>query len=889
MGNTPEKKRAWNRVWDKSRKNPPSSGAHAAAPALNAPAFNPAAETSVRQLIANGKPKVALEAAKEIHKAQRTAASEALLVDAYAARIQSLVDQNLALEAKALVDLVLERYPSARQRLSERNASIGTHAARLEDLVRPLNDPELSAERRSAIDASVTREGDLAALAGCAALPPEHPLRKVAAALQSAFSAATGGPVAEEAVELPEVSHRSPLAPWKLLVRAIACFYRGEDDACRRYLDAIKPESAPARLVPAMHAMLGGKPAGLAPAAAALASSTTYDPVLLRKALEALDRAFESDDNGTILKAIREAVKACREAAPDQIEKLKKHISVRCMLADLGVDKVQAAMGGFSQHDAYFLRLFARAEEALGEPENIAVACAAWDNFRQEAVREAWFPANGPEAATLYLHMAGVLRKLPREMLADLQRTAGRQKRESAEELYFLYPEKLYGRACALDPHLESFSQWMDWAKGGRAGDAEKVAEAWHKIRPMDIEPILLLMEEKEKRSAFQSSLQYLAKAERIDSVHPAVRQARLRLLGGAVLRHLQQKKPHLAEEKLAEIAALPQAQQGDRPAFLAALRYTTGAVRGANDEAAAHRAEVERLLGSKAGAALLIFGVADACKRGTLERPPAIETYGKPERAALPETMVRIIELAKDMQIAQPVPGDWLAETATQFARGSRSLNVAQLLTLAQMGLSANRPELAYAVSGAGLERGGPSEASFLLSRAQSLPYNERRAVCTAAAAQLASQQRQMDVVEKAVELLAGSPYDDLRLTTEQAAKVVRKEKAERAFPTAFRPGPDYSDLLGEPECDCPNCRRARGESSGPSEDFEEDDDDLDLDEILNSMPLPPGMPPEIGKVLLAEAIGSVARGESMESVMNRMFGSGPGSGGKRKKGGHR
>ncbi len=879
-------------MWDRFKKNQPPHGARVAAPASNGLALDAGAEASVRQLIANGKSKVALETAKEIHKAQGTAASEALLVDAYRARIQSLVDQNLTLEAKALLDLVRERYPAARERLSDRTVSLGTHAARLEELVRPLNDPDLVAERRASIEAAVAREGDLAALAECAALPPEHPLRKAASALQSAFLAVTAGPVGDEVIELAAVSHRSPLASWKLLVRALACFYRGEDEACRRYLGAIKPESAPARLVPAMQAMLDGKVAGLTPAEAALVSSVTSGPAVLRKTLEALEKAFHpSQDDGIVLKAIREAVKACSDAAPDRIERLKQHISVRSAMLDLNVEKVQAAMGGASRHDAYFFRLFARGLEAIGDPKSIATACAEWEEFRKEAVREGWFPANGPEAATLHLHMAGTLRRVPEELLAEMQRTAVRKSGKSAEDIYFLYPEKLYGRACALDPHFDSFSQWMDWAKGGRVGDAEKVAEAWHKIRPTDIEPVLFLMEEKEKRNAFQSSLQYLAKAERIDSVHPAVRQARLRLLAGAVLRHLQQKKPHLADAKLAEIAALPQSGQGDRPAFLAALRYMTSAVRGSNDEAATHRAEVERVLGSKTGTALLIFGVADACKRGNLERPPAIQNFGKPERSGLPEAVVRVIELAKDFQIGQLIPDDWLKETGEQFARGSQSLTVAQFETLAEVGLSTKKFELTYAIAGAGLERGGGTEARFLLLRARALPYNERRAVCAAAAAQLARQHRLMEVVDKAVELLAGSPYDNLKLTDEQAASVVRREKAERAFPTVYRPGPDYSDLLGEGSCDCPDCRRARGEAGSPFEDLgeDEDDDDFDIESLFEGMPLPPGMPPELGKIVLTEALGAVARGESVDTVMKRLFGSMPGSGGKRTKGGRR
>jgi hypothetical protein len=70
------------------------------------------------------------------------------------------------------------------------------------------------------------------------------------------------------------------------------------------------------------------------------------------------------------------------------------------------------------------------------------------------------------------------------------------------------------------------------------------------------------------------------------------------------------------------------------------------------------------------------------------------------------------------------------------------------------------------------------------------------------------------------------------------------------------------------------------------PSEDFDEEDGEVDLDAILDGMPLPPGMPPEIGRMLLEESMKAMQRGESMDSVMNRLFGSGPGSGGKRKKG---
>jgi len=199
-------------------------------------------ETSIRQLIVNGKSKTALDLAKDLHKKEGSAASEILLIDAYLARIQALSDQNLAVEAKSLIAIVRERFPSARERLDALKATASAREGNLEELLRPLNDPALSAERRAAIEQFIQNQvRDLASLAGCAALPPEHGLRRAAAAIDNAFSVVTSGPVTDEQIALVEVSHRSPLAPWKLLIRAIACFYREQDKSCEECLAGIRP------------------------------------------------------------------------------------------------------------------------------------------------------------------------------------------------------------------------------------------------------------------------------------------------------------------------------------------------------------------------------------------------------------------------------------------------------------------------------------------------------------------------------------------------------------------------------------------------------------------------------------------------------------------------
>src|SRR5206468_1414744 len=91
---------------------------------------------------------------------------------------------------------------------------------------------------------------------------------------------------------------------------------------------------------------------------------------------------------------------------------------------------------------------------------------------------------------------------------------------------------------------------------------------------------------------------------------------------------------------------------------------------------------------------------------------------------------------------------------------------------------------------------------ARFLLLRARSLPawQRDRRAVCAAAAAELARSERDTEVVDRAVEMARGvfGP-EPLRLTPDQAGEVLRKETAASRFPKGNSRGPDYSNLMPE------------------------------------------------------------------------------------------
>jgi tetratricopeptide (TPR) repeat protein len=862
-----------------------------------------ALEASVRQLIANGKFKAALENAKEFHKAQHTAVSESLLLDAYVARIQSLVDQNLTLEAKSLLDLVRERFPRQRERLDHSLAVVSARGGDLAGLLQPLNNPDLSLERRAAIELIIqTQVTDLAALAGCAALPPEHSLRRSAAALDLAFNQVTSGPVTEEQIALPEVPYRSPLAPWKVLIRAIACLHRGRDETCREHLAAIKPGSVPARLVPVIQSILGVNPAApLKPAEIALVLRITADLSQLHASLLDLDRAFEDGgDEARTFKAVRAVVRDCQTSAPERLDGLKQIICVRGMVAGLDERRLVESLGGSTRKDAAFLRMGALAFESSGEEPDLFEACDLWEKFRQQALKEGWFRSNGVEAAILYLHMASLLDRVSEQARDAFVRYFRSGKQQAAvDDFYFLFPDKLYTRACVIDPHPEAFSQWLRWAVVHSPTQAQDVAREWNRLCPRDIEPLRYLMQEAEKSGAFPTALSWLEKAERIDAVHPQVRAARLRLLAAAAMNHLQKKKPDLATENLTSMAALPQSQQGDRPAFLATLRYLINKVGGDESGATQARLEAVRLLGSELTAALLAIGLAAILKRQDLVSLPVPKVLVKPERKATPATLARVLALIKDVGIANfQLPVTYLQEAEKQFPGTSSSLDVEQILLLGEIGVATDQVKLAWAASGEGLKRGGLSEARFLLLRASALPARHagRYLALAAAAAALARFHRDLPVIDKAVDMARNThPGDSFSLTVEGAREVVRRELKSPAFPQN-KPGVNYSDLLPlrQELCQCPDCRRARGEV----DDFWDDDDEFFEDEEfepanneaeterLFNQSVPKEIPPALARQLFEMLKESYLTGGSSDEIVGRVLGGTGAGGGKKKKG---
>lgn len=792
-------------------------------PATDVP---PKERAQVEQLIANGNLGHAVDIAKQVHKRLGNAASEELLVGAYVARILSLAERDLDAEASALLELVQGRHATSRDRLREVAALLKARRGGIEGLLEVLADPSLRAETRAGIETRVRETaGDPARIANCDALSPEHPIRVAAGAVVRALEAVTSGPVAAEWLALPEISRQSPLAPWKMVLRAAQAFYANQDALCEKCLAAVEPTAAAARLVPAVRAMIGQKQK-LTPAAEALVKQAGAGFPALRRTLVTLDQALDKKNHGLALQEMGKAIAVCEEVCPDLVERLKQHISIRATLAGAKADRVTSAMGGPCLKNAYFWRLRARAhEEEHTAPLAIPLACSAWEEFRRHAIHEQWFPAEGPETATLYLHMVDLWRRIPEDETHGVIHgfvTTFRGHRDSyagqppeiralmpapgGQDVYYLDRDALLQRACAADARAENYQRWLHLVKADRRrGDV--VAGRWAAALPQDIPPVLYLMQSAEKSNALQKAYKLMERAERLDGLNPEVRKARLRLLIALATRHLQQKKTHLAEPELRQIEALPQAQQGDRPALAAALRWVGFTLRGEAGQADAARATAVRLLGSDAAAQLLLKAVADACKfKGRMAEP-------KSTGAPLVEAFGRACALGEDTGLTIVIPRVLSSQLMRELSSGDAMADAAGLGALGEAALRANNFLLAYGVSAAGLTHAQERWAEFLFLRARCLPEwaEERQALCAAAACELARRLRNSDLLERigewreeALEWLDRNETD-VAMTTQQINDLVQREREKAEYPAM--PAGMRDDKL----CDCPVCRAER------------------------------------------------------------------------------
>ena len=721
---------------------------------------SPGGEQEIGQLLTLGKCKQAVELAKENHKRLGTAGSQSLLVKVYAARIEQFHSKGMPKEAQALLNLVQERFPTERHQLAGSQIRAAAASGGLHELLSPLVSPHLAPETKTAIENAIAKHvTDLASLATCDALPAEHMLRTGAAVVWRAFTAVVGGPVAEAEISLPEISHRSPFAAWKMLIRAIAAFYRLDDDSARRALDAIPADSAVAPGALALRAMVDAKKpsAGIA---GVLYGRIVPDDQPLRSALEKIDGAFEYLDESQLLSGIREMIRRCPASQTELLERLKQNVIVRCLNENAPILGVVRVLGTIRKN-AYFWRLAARSTEAY---RTIAQSAFSWERFLRHAVHEGMFAESSAEAAVIWLHIADLLfpfslheLELARREMVD-RRGMSSHYDDQPEEIALLRPASdrqladdvigpgsAYRHAARIQPDAETYAKWWAWADNIGLPDKhmEDIALDWSRARRGDVQPLLHLSMLAESRNALSMAIKWLGQAEAIDPMNMKVRSARFRLTLSITWRHCSDRKPHLVEKDIAELAALPGMNEGDRWAVLESIRTVWHRLSGNHELADASHQLVLQKMGPLAGTVLFCSiekSAGQHAKDGTISIPNNVDSV------EVAQAMARVIRIAEDLKLSIVHPLSWTPQIIQVLGQRPCPLSIAELMSIGRFGIVIGEQTMAYLASAAGLMQSDKAATTgrLLLLRAKSLDqhrHSARRVQCLRAALDLARQ----------------------------------------------------------------------------------------------------------------------------------------------------
>jgi hypothetical protein len=716
------------------------------------------AQWQAQDLLAHNKARDAVELAKQFLKQIPGQEAEETLINAYQMRVQALITSGMPQEAHALAALAHERFPAYRDQLtllvyeaqiSQTQSSTGNLDGVLTELA------TAEGARQSALESLLARGlTDPSVLATTACLPAEHPLRQQAGLINELFSAVTSAPVPDGGLAaLDHIPRQSPLAPWKLLIRALDALYRQADALAEANLARIPADSGPGRLVPVVRTLLGqvGEQAsGIHTSAiSSLLDKVSNSHITLRLQLDQLGQALSTKNQRKALTALQQLLPWLSTAPTSHRQTflstilhhwLRNNLDPRGLLNLLTRKKTDPAI-------SRLIALTIEHDEWDG-------ALILWDEYLNAAATL----HTGPEVARILLHMANLFPADPEDLLDAVGMDSEREIQQMIlnGELPTAFDRAaLLDRARAADPVPLVFRALVEHYTPRDPKRAEAEAEAWRKAYPQDLDPLLYLVQATEQRGALRKSLDFLAKAEAINRVHPDVRQSRFRLLLASAERRLKDAKPALALDDLERLAQEARANEGDMKAYLLALSW-----------AVAHKLEdatgMERInqtlatsLNNPTLHSLILAAVSNIIK---IKRP---KWSNKAPPSEAVDALARACELFRTLDRPLVVPDTFLKHVEKALGESSAT----QLHALCHGGLRIDRPSLTYVAAGQGLSYEEPHLHRFLLARGKALclataqkEYNRARQ-CLRVARELANRARDMEAVSEASAALESLP----------------------------------------------------------------------------------------------------------------------------------
>ena len=200
------------------------------------------ASVQLERMLSKGKYKEAVKQAKLIHKAESTPESHRQLEHAYFLRAQQLLREGMP-ESAVEVSRHLLEFGVTDAKLVEEFAPLLVKLGLAQDAYR--------IQGRLESPASQNRLQQIAA--DQAVLHPERSHRSSpqipdAALVRQALEALSAGDDASALSLVRDIARTSPLSEWKLLVRGLSAFYKGDHEEARANWSRLDPERAPKRI-----------------------------------------------------------------------------------------------------------------------------------------------------------------------------------------------------------------------------------------------------------------------------------------------------------------------------------------------------------------------------------------------------------------------------------------------------------------------------------------------------------------------------------------------------------------------------------------------------------------------------------------------------------------
>lgn len=474
------------------------------------------ARARVESSLARGDSREAVEAAKQLLREAPGVETEALAMRAYVARIRSLIAEGLGREAGAMAAIVRERFP----------AHAASHAAELEDarlaagdfdwLLRDLGAAD--AARRDAIEARlVPWIADPAALARSQALGSDDPLAREAAAVAEVFDVVTSRlGSADELARLHDVRRRSPLAPWKLLVRAIDAFHRHDDERVAANVAAIEPRSPAARGGAILAELTGARSRGRHSfAAERLIERISGGRETIAGHLRAIEASDRSDDRRRLRDEVRALARTFDKLSPFAREQARMALLSVCGI-HFGPEQI-ASLLRIDEHGPEMPRYGALLMELAGAP----FAPTLWIAYAEDGLAsgriEPW------QAAEICLH-ALELGTVEDPLFCD-DPTHDHPVEKAHDTAGVI--EQIIG----FDPAPSVFARLVPHLDRLTSKELRRVLTAWRKRDPNAPEPLVRLLRLAEEERKYDDALALVRKGDVLKIIDPEYARLRQRVL----------------------------------------------------------------------------------------------------------------------------------------------------------------------------------------------------------------------------------------------------------------------------------------------------------------------------------------------------------------------